>query len=71
MPIEIRIAAPHISIPYSHSVMVTERDGGLAQPSQKGLYFRDTRLVAGWRVGAQATVLFSAESCPGRAANFR
>jgi glycogen debranching enzyme len=50
MSIEIRIADPHLTIHHGHGVLVTEPDGCVRQPSQKGLFFRDTRLISGWRL---------------------
>jgi glycogen debranching enzyme len=47
MPIEIRVGAPNITIHHDRSVLVTEPDGCMRQPSQKGLYYLDTRLISG------------------------
>jgi hypothetical protein len=35
-----------------NSVLVTERDGQIASPSDKGLYFFDTRLISSWSIYA-------------------
>jgi hypothetical protein len=52
MSIEIRIADPHLTIHHGHGVLLTEPDGSVTKPSQKGLFFRDTRLISCWRVTA-------------------
>ena len=53
MPIEIKIGEPHLTIHHGHGVMVSDPDGSLAQPSGKGLFFRDTRLMSTWSITAQ------------------
>ncbi len=53
MPIEIRSDhPPNITIHHGRSVLVSDTDAGLRQPSQKGLYFLDTRLISEWRITA-------------------
>ena len=49
MPIEIKVGGPHLTIHHGHGVWISEPDGSVIQPSQKGLFFRDTRLISGWR----------------------
>ena len=53
MPIEIKVGEPHLTIHHGHGVLISEPDGSMIQPSQKGLFFRDTRLISRWRVTAQ------------------
>lgn len=53
MPIEIKISDPHLTIHHDYGAMITERDGSIAQETEKGLFFRDTRLVSGWRLTLQ------------------
>jgi glycogen debranching enzyme len=53
MSIEIKIGGPHLTIHHGHGVMVSDPDGSLVQPSQKGLFFRDTRLMSAWSITAQ------------------
>ncbi len=53
MPIEIRTDhPPNITIHQGRSVLVTDTDACLRQPSQRGLYFLDTRLISEWRITA-------------------
>lgn len=50
--LEIAVGPPHIATNQGHAVLVTEPDGQIPLHSQKGLYFRDTRLVSGWSIRA-------------------
>ncbi len=50
MTIEIKIAEPHLTIHHDYAVLLSEPDGMIAQPSDRGLYFRDTRLISRWRL---------------------
>ncbi len=52
MPIEIRIGAPHITIHHGCNAFVSEPDGSVDPHSDKGLFFRDTRLISKWGVTA-------------------
>ncbi|MGI4857647.1 MAG: amylo-alpha-1,6-glucosidase, partial [Janthinobacterium lividum] len=49
MAVKIRVGPPQIAIHQGHSVLLTQTDGQIASPSDKGLFFRDTRLVSSWR----------------------
>lgn len=53
--LEIAVGPPHIATSQGHTVLVTEPDGQIQLRSQKGLYFRDTRLVSGWSICANGT----------------
>lgn len=46
--LEIAVGPPHIVTNQGHTVLVTEPDGQIPLRSQKGLYFRDTRLLSQW-----------------------
>src|SRR6185312_5406355 len=50
--LEIAVGPPHIATNQGHTVLVTEPDGQIPSRSQKGLYFRDTRLVRRWSIRA-------------------
>lgn len=50
--LEIDVGPPHIATNQGHTVLVTDPDGQIPFRSQKGLYFRDTRLVSGWSIRA-------------------
>lgn len=50
--LELTVGPPHIVTNQGHTVLVTEPDGQIPSPSQKGLYFRDTRLLSHWSLCA-------------------
>ncbi len=52
MPFRVHVGPPQIAIHQGQTVLVTERDGQIRFPSDKGLYFRDTRLVGSWAIFA-------------------
>jgi len=49
MPVEIRVGEPHLTSHQGHAVLVSDADGMIRSPSQKGLFFRDTRLISDWK----------------------
>jgi len=53
VPIEIKIGDPHLTIHHDYGAMITERDGSIGRGSEKGLFFRDTRLISGWALTLQ------------------
>jgi len=50
--LEVAVGPPHIVTNQGHTVLVTEPDGCIPLHSQKGLYFRDTRLISHWSICA-------------------
>ncbi|HEX4261141.1 MAG TPA: glycogen debranching N-terminal domain-containing protein [Acetobacteraceae bacterium] len=50
--LEIKVGPPQIAIHDGLAVLVTEPDGQIDWPTDKGLYFRDTRLLSGWYIYA-------------------
>lgn len=52
MTLEIPIGPPRLALHQGHCVLVTERNGQISWPSDKGLYFYDTRLISSWRLYA-------------------
>lgn len=62
MAVEIKVGPPQLAIHQGFTVLVTNPDGGVSWPSEKGLYFCDTRLVSAYAVyanGAEWTLLNS------------
>ncbi len=45
MPLEISVGPPRLTINQGHTVLVTEQDGQIGWPTDKGLYDLDTRLI--------------------------
>src|SRR5215471_19220027 len=52
MTVKVQVGPPQISIHQGHTVLVSEQDGQINWPSDKGLYFFDTRIISSWAVYA-------------------
>ena len=52
MPFRVQVGPPQIAIHQGQTVLVSETNGDIAYPSDKGLYFLDTRLVSSWSIYA-------------------
>ncbi len=52
MSFKVQVGPPQISIHQGHSVLVSEPDGEITWPSDRGLYFFDTRMVSAWAIYA-------------------
>jgi hypothetical protein len=52
MPFKVQVGPPQIAIHQGQTVLVSEPDGQINWPSDKGLYFLDTRIVSNWAIYA-------------------
>ena len=52
MPFKVQIGPPQISIHQGQTVLITDPDGQINWPSERGLYFLDTRVISSWTVYA-------------------
>jgi N-terminal domain of (some) glycogen debranching enzymes len=52
MPFMVQIGPPQISIHQGQTVLISDPDGQINWPSERGLYFLDTRVVSNWTVYA-------------------
>ncbi len=52
MSLEITVGPPRLVINQGLSVHVSEQDGQIGWPTDKGLYDRDTRLISSWQIYA-------------------
>jgi glycogen debranching enzyme len=52
MPFKVQVGPPQIAIHQGQIILLTEPDGQITWPSDKGLYFFDTRLLSAWTVYA-------------------
>jgi glycogen debranching enzyme len=52
MPIEVQVGPPQIAIHQGQTVLISEEDGQIGWPTDKGLYFLDTRLISAWSIYA-------------------
>jgi glycogen debranching enzyme len=52
MSFKVHVGPPQIAIHQGQTVLVSEQDGQINWPSEKGLYFRDTRVISNWAIYA-------------------
>jgi glycogen debranching enzyme len=52
MPFKVQVGPPQIAIHYGQTVLVTDLDAQIAWPSDRGLFFCDTRVLSSWRIYA-------------------
>jgi glycogen debranching enzyme len=52
MAFKVQVGPPQIAIHQGQTVLVSEPDGQIRWPSDKGLYFRDTRIISSWTIYA-------------------
>jgi len=52
MTVKVQVGPPQIAIHQGQTVLISEEDGQINWPSDKGLYFFDTRIVSSWRIYA-------------------
>ena len=52
MTFKVQVGPPQIAIHQGQTVLVTDSDGQIAWPSDKGLYFFDTRVISAWAIYA-------------------
>jgi glycogen debranching enzyme len=52
MGFKVHVGPAQITIHQGQSVLVTEPDGQVIWPSERGLYFRDTRVISAWAIYA-------------------
>jgi hypothetical protein len=46
MAFKVQVGPPQIAIHQGQTVLVTDPDGTITWPSEKGLYFLDTRIIS-------------------------
>ena len=52
MAFKVQVGPAQIAIHQGQSVLLTEPDGQVNSPSNRGLYFRDTRVISAWAIYA-------------------
>src|ERR1700758_5060775 len=52
MAFKVQIGPPQISIHQGQTILISELDGKINWPSDKGLFFRDTRIISNWSIYA-------------------
>jgi len=56
MPLEIKVGPTQLAIHQGHTVLISEPDGQMLWPTDKGLYFFDTRLISAYAFYANGQV---------------
>ena len=67
MAYEISVGPAQLTINVGECVLITETDGAIRQPSERGLFYRDTRLISAWEASIDDrpwTLLNSAATAP-------
>ena len=52
MSFKVQVGPPQIAIHQGQTVLVTDPDGQISWPSDRGLYFLDTRIISSWNIYA-------------------
>src|SRR5580704_8361331 len=52
MAFKIQVGPPQISLHQGQTILISDLDGQIKWPSDKGLFFRDTRVVSSWAIYA-------------------
>ena len=52
MAFKVQVGPPQIAIHQGQTVLISEEDGQIKWPSEKGLYFLDTRIISSWAIFA-------------------
>ena len=52
MAFKVQVGPPQIAIHQGQTVLVTDPDGTITYPSEKGFYFLDTRIISNWAIYA-------------------
>jgi glycogen debranching enzyme len=52
MPFKVQVGPSQISIHHGQTVLISEPDGQIDWPSDRGLYFKDTRVLSAWAISA-------------------
>ena len=52
MTFKVQVGPPQIAIHQAETVLVTEPDGQVKWPTERGLYFCDTRVISAWTIYA-------------------
>jgi glycogen debranching enzyme len=52
MALEITVGPPRLAINQGYGVLITDQDGQIAWPTDKGFYHSDTRMISAWQIFA-------------------
>jgi len=52
MALEVTVGPPKLTINQGYAVLITDHDGQIHWPTDKGFYHSDTRVISSWRIFA-------------------
>ena len=52
MALEITVGPPRLAINQGYGVLITDQDGQIRWPTEKGFYHSDTRVISSWQIFA-------------------
>jgi glycogen debranching enzyme len=52
MSLEVSVGPPRLSINQGYGILITELDGSISWPTDKGFYHSDTRMISAWDIFA-------------------
>jgi hypothetical protein len=52
MPFKVQVGPQQVAIHHGQTLLVSEPDGQINWPSERGLYFYDTRVISSWAIYA-------------------
>ena len=52
MALEVNVGPPRLAISQGYGVLITEEDGQVSWPTDKGFYHSDTRMISSWKIYA-------------------
>ncbi len=52
MALEVTVGPPRLAITHGYGVLISEQDGQISWPTDKGFYHSDTRVISSWQIYA-------------------
>ncbi|MGI9168945.1 MAG: amylo-alpha-1,6-glucosidase [Caulobacteraceae bacterium] len=52
MDLEVTVGPPRLAVNQGYSVLITDQDGQIPWPTDKGFYHSDTRVISSWQISA-------------------
>ncbi|MGI8841626.1 MAG: amylo-alpha-1,6-glucosidase [Caulobacteraceae bacterium] len=52
MDLEVTVGPPRLAINQGYAVLITDQDGQIPWPTDKGFYHSDTRVISSWQISA-------------------
>lgn len=55
MALEVTVGPPRLAISQGYGVLITDPDGQIPWPTDKGFYDSDTRIISSWQIFADGS----------------